>query len=411
MVRQGREVRLADLHVEVPRVAQHGAVLHQLEMLFAEHVDVARQGQEDIPDPGRLLHAHHVEAVHQGLAGLVRIDLRHDHPGAQSGRPHGDAPPAPAVADHDDRLARHHHVRGADEAVPHRLSRPVTVVEQVLAERVVDRDHGELQNALVRHGPQALDAGGRLLRSSQDARDQLRHLLVDRGHEVGPVVHDDVRLIPQDGAHVTEVLLRGHAPVAVDVHALVREGRTDVVLSGQRIAAAGGDRRPQMGEGQQQIGRLRLQMKAGGDRRPLEGLSLLVLVVQELERRHVLPSPHDLVPAVLRQLHVRNVILLQNDPSKVENPDKNSMGASPPSPHPGDLSPGNPESKKLLKKNCRGGGRPPARSRWPQYSGPGSRRRPGSRSSRHRARAARWADRASPPPTAPRSECPIRRPR
>ena len=103
-----------------------------------------------------------------------------------------------------------------------------------------------------------------------------------------------------------------------------------------------------MGEGQQQIGRLRLQMKAGGDRRPLEGLSLLVLVVQELERRHVLPSPHDLVPAVLRQLHVRNVILLQNDPSKVENPDKNSMGASPPSPHPGDLSPGNPESRKPI---------------------------------------------------------------
>ena len=108
--------------------------------------------------------------------------------------------------------------------------------------------------------------------------------------------------------------------MAVDVHPLVRQSRTDVVLRRQWVAATGGNGGPQVRQGQQQVGGLRLQMKAGRDGRPLERLDVLVLFVEKLERRHVLPGPFDLLPAVLRQFDVRNAILLQNNPSRMYSP-------------------------------------------------------------------------------------------
>ena len=55
-----------------------GAVLHHLEMLFADDGFVAGDGAEDIADRRGLVHGHDAEAVHRCLERLDRIDLGDD---------------------------------------------------------------------------------------------------------------------------------------------------------------------------------------------------------------------------------------------------------------------------------------------------------------------------------------------
>ena len=87
-----------DLDVEVAGVADDGAVLHGLEVVLADDVHVAGQGDEEVADLGGLLHGHDVEAVHGGLQGAHRVHLGDHHLGAHAAGARGHAPAAPAVA-------------------------------------------------------------------------------------------------------------------------------------------------------------------------------------------------------------------------------------------------------------------------------------------------------------------------
>ena len=92
------ERRDVDLDVEVAGVGDDRAVLHDLEVLAAQHVDVAGDGDEEVADLGGLGHRHDAEAVHDGLERAQRVDLDHDDVGAVALHAHGDAAAAPAVA-------------------------------------------------------------------------------------------------------------------------------------------------------------------------------------------------------------------------------------------------------------------------------------------------------------------------
>ena len=174
LVAAGELVELVEgeLDVEVARVADHRAVLHRGEVLGADDVDVAGDGDEQVADLGGLVHRHDLEAVHRGLEGADRLDLGDDHVGAQALGPHGDALAAPAVAGDDDPLAGDQHVGGADHAVDRALAGPVAVVEEVLGHRVVDGDDRQLQDAVLLHRPEPDDAGGRLLHARDDVADE-----------------------------------------------------------------------------------------------------------------------------------------------------------------------------------------------------------------------------------------------
>src|ERR1043166_2131510 len=59
-----------DLDVEVPGIAQNRAVLQVLEMITRDYVLVARDGDKNVPDLGRIHHRHDAEAIHHGFDGL-----------------------------------------------------------------------------------------------------------------------------------------------------------------------------------------------------------------------------------------------------------------------------------------------------------------------------------------------------
>ena len=115
-----------------PGVGHDGPVLHHLEVLLADHVDVAGGGDEDVAHRRRLGHRHDPVAVHDGFQRPQGVDLQHHHIGAVALGPHGHSPAAPAVAgDHHD-LARDHAVGGPDDAVQGGLPGAVAIVEHVL---------------------------------------------------------------------------------------------------------------------------------------------------------------------------------------------------------------------------------------------------------------------------------------
>ena len=72
------ELVQGQLDVEVAGVADHRAILHGGEVLAADDVDVAGDGDEQVADLGGLGDRHDLEAVHRGLDGADRVDLGDD---------------------------------------------------------------------------------------------------------------------------------------------------------------------------------------------------------------------------------------------------------------------------------------------------------------------------------------------
>src|SRR5207244_4346711 len=93
-VLQGGEI---EFHVEVPGVADDGAVLHGDEVLAADDVLVAGDGDKHIADLGGLGHWHDRETVHGGFEGLDRFDLGDDDLRPQAAGPQRHPLAAPAV--------------------------------------------------------------------------------------------------------------------------------------------------------------------------------------------------------------------------------------------------------------------------------------------------------------------------
>ena len=239
---QRPERRDVDLDVEVARVGEDRAVLHALHVLAADDALVAGRGHEDVADLGRLRHRQHLEAVHDGLERLQRVDLGDDHVRAH------------ALARASRRRGRtsrsrrrrtssgEQHVRRADDAVDRRLAGAVAVVEQVLRLRLVDGDDREAERAVALQRLQPDDAGRRLLGAADDVAELLAPVRVEHADHVGAVVHRDLRLVVDRGLDVlvVRVVVLALDREDGDVVLLDERGR-DVVLRRQRVRRAEDD--------------------------------------------------------------------------------------------------------------------------------------------------------------------------
>ena len=255
-------------------------------------------------------HRHHAEAVHDRFERLHRVNLGDDHIAAQPIGPAGDAAAAPAVAGHHDRLAGDEHVGGADHAVQGALAGAVAVVEQMLGQRVVHRDDGEHQLAVVGHRAQPDDAGRRLLGAADDAVEQLAALLVDGAHQVGAVVHRDVRLEVERGL---DVLVVGRVVLAldgVDRHLIVRHQRGgDVVLRRERVRCGQHHIRAAGLQHAHQVGGLAGHVQARGHANALERLLLLEPCFDQIQHRHLARGPLHAEAALFGETNVFDVVV------------------------------------------------------------------------------------------------------
>ena len=161
------------------------------------------------------------------------------------------------------------------------------------------------------HGAQADDAGRGLFGAADDAVEQLAALLVHGAHQVGAVVHRDVRLEVERGL---DVLVIGRVVLAldgVDRHLVVRhQRRGDVVLRRERV------RRGQHHIGAaglqhaHQVGGLARHVQARGHAQPLERLLLLEALLDQIQHRHLARGPLHAEAALFGETNVFDVVVV-----------------------------------------------------------------------------------------------------
>ena len=190
-------------------VAENSAVFHHRKIFFIDNLVTARNSHKEITDLSRFVHRHYIKTVHHRFNRLDRIDLRNDNPRAKPFCPHGSSLAAPAVAGNYNDLSRHDQVCGTVDTIPYGLPRPVTVIKEMLAVRVVYHDHGELQLVLLCHRSQADNAGGRLLAAADHVFQTVAHGGVQHVYQVAAVVDDNVAVVLQNLRDVAVVLLLG----------------------------------------------------------------------------------------------------------------------------------------------------------------------------------------------------------
>ena len=157
-----------DLVVEVADVAQDGVVLHRLHVVERDDVLVAGRGDDDVGITNGLLDRHDVEALHQRLQRVDRVDLGDDDPGTLALDRLRAALTDVAVAADQDLLAADQGVGTTVDAVDQRVPGAVLVVELGLGHRVVDVDRREGQVTGRGELVQPQHAGGGLLGHALD---------------------------------------------------------------------------------------------------------------------------------------------------------------------------------------------------------------------------------------------------
>ncbi len=147
-------------------------------MFVADHLEVTGCGHKDVHIRHHVIQADHPVALHGGLQGADRIDLRHHHRGPQTAERLGRPLAHIAIAQHQGHLASHHHIGGALDAIHQGFAATVEVVELALGDRVVDVDGREGQLAALLQLIETGHTRGGFLGDALDSR-------VDAGIEAG----------------------------------------------------------------------------------------------------------------------------------------------------------------------------------------------------------------------------------
>ncbi len=149
-------------------IADDGIVLHLAHVFQAQHVLVARAGDEDVAVRGDFLDRAHFVTFHRRLQGADRVDFGDDDAGAAITQRGGRTLADVAIAQDDRDLAGQHDVSGAADGVDQAFTAAIEVVELRLGDAVIDVDRRERQVTLLRHGVEAVHAGRRFFRHTLD---------------------------------------------------------------------------------------------------------------------------------------------------------------------------------------------------------------------------------------------------
>ena len=275
-------------------VADDDAVLHRLEVLLAQHGEVAGDRADDVPHLRRLQHGHYPVAVHHRLQRPQGVDLGDDDLGAHPARPLGQPAATPAIATHDEVGAGQQLVGGAHDAVQGALTGAVAVIEQVLRVRVVHGDDRVFEHALLLHGAQPDHPCRRLLGAADDLLQQLAAVGVDHAHGIGAIIHRQVRVSVQRGVDMAVISV---VVLALDREGLdailMRHGRRRIVLRRERIGGADGHLRAARLQGERQVCRLGGHVQAGRQPDPRERPLPLKAGPDAPQHRHIPGGPLD----------------------------------------------------------------------------------------------------------------------
>ena len=150
--------------------------------------------------------------------------------------PAGKAATAPAIAGDHELRPRQQEVGSANDTVNRGLARTVAVIEHVLGIGIVHGNDRVAQHPFLGHSTQSDDTGRGLFCPADYVIQGVLALAVQHAHQVGAVVHRDLRPVI-DGRH--NVLIVGLVVFAFDGkhrdRIIAHEAGRDIVLGGQRV--------------------------------------------------------------------------------------------------------------------------------------------------------------------------------
>ena len=292
------------LTVEVSCVAADSSILHLHEMILGDDAIAACNCHEDVSERSRLVHLHDLEAVHNRLHCLDRVNLGNDDLGTETLGAHCHALSAPAVTCYHHVLTCNDEVCSTVDTVPNRLTCTVAIIEEVLAICIVDKHHRELQSLRIVQLHESEDACCGLLAASDDIRDKVCIFSVHQVHKVSAIVNDDVRSYLQHAADMCLIFLRSCIIPCKHIQTCLNEGCSYVVLGRKRIASCNIHLSATCCEHFAQISGLSLEVNRECYLKSLERKCCLELFLESVEKRHVVPYPIDLEPAVRPELDV-----------------------------------------------------------------------------------------------------------
>eukprot|EP01002_Notosolenus_urceolatus_P008839 NODE_333_length_2218_cov_2290.191793_g264_i0.p2 GENE.NODE_333_length_2218_cov_2290.191793_g264_i0~~NODE_333_length_2218_cov_2290.191793_g264_i0.p2 ORF type:complete len:691 (-),score=252.53 NODE_333_length_2218_cov_2290.191793_g264_i0:39-2111(-) len=299
-----------DLGVKVANVAHNGIVHHLLEVLRGDDVVIASGSHNNVALVNNILHNIHLVALHQSLKGIDGVNLSDDHAGTKVAQ--GLSAPLAniSVAAHQGGLASNHDVGGALDTVDQGLTAAIQVVELGLRHRVVHIDGRQLQGAGLEHLHQVLDAGGGLLRHTDDVGQEVGVVLVDHVGQITTVIEEHVGALaigPGDGLGDTPVvLLIGLTLPGKDGDPSRGNGSGGMVLGGEDVARCPPDLSAKGNEGLDEDSGLDGHVQAATDAGTLEGLGSTKLRAEGHQAGHLILSQGQFLAAELSQVHIGN---------------------------------------------------------------------------------------------------------
>ena len=292
------------LAIKMTCIAAYRTVLHLKEMFLDNHRITARDSHKDITGFRRLLHLHDLESIHHGLHSLDRIHFSHNNLCSKAFRSHGHTLATPAITGHNYILACHDKVGRTVDTIPDRLTCTITVIEKMLAVRIVHQHHREAQLLCVVKLDKSENTGRRLLASADHIRDKLPILGVHQVDQISSVVYYDVRAYLQHSSYMSLILLRSRVIPCKHIETGLHKGRCHIILSRKRVTSGHIHFRTTGSKHFTEIRRLGFEVNGKGNLKSFERERLPELRLKSVQQRHMMPYPINFQSAVLPELRI-----------------------------------------------------------------------------------------------------------
>ena len=173
---------------------------------------------------------------------------------------------------------------------------------------IVHRNHGKAQNLVFGHTAQTNDARGRLLRAPHNARNEFLFIRQNSAHQIGTVIHGDLRSSLQCGVKVGVISLIVFPPDGKDGDFKILHQRgCRVILSAERVGGADSQLSTPSLESAGQISGLGRHMETGRNANSLQRLFLFKPFPNQPQDRHGLVCPFNPVQSLWSQRRIFNI--------------------------------------------------------------------------------------------------------
>ena len=225
------------LAIKVTCVTEYSTVFHVHESFLSNNVLTACYSNKEVAHLSGVNHFHYLEAVHNSLHSLYRVNFADDNACTKTLCSHCNTLAAPAIACNNNVLACNDKVSCPVYSVPYRLTCAVSVIKKILALCIVYKHHREFELTVLVHCNKTDNARSSFLTTTDNVRYQLRVFIVDKVYKVAAVIYNNVWTYLNYLGYMSVILLVSCTVPCKNIQTVMHKTCRNIVLSRQRIAS------------------------------------------------------------------------------------------------------------------------------------------------------------------------------